>query len=296
MKRRSSRLGGVIVSGLGIAVSTVGCGPDPQPITEAVTSSPSSSSRTAVVLTSSWTTATPVAVAPPVVTFVDGLRFVPLPAGSYRIGSAPTEPGWEPDEEMRVVSLTRPLLMSVTEITQRDFDRVLGFNPSRAKRDDFPVTSVTWDEARQFGVVLTERNPGWVFRLPTEDEWEVASRAGTDLPFGPLWNANSELRLALDRHDHDPDILVRHLGRQARFNADGSGPAGALEPNAWGLHDLHGNVWEWCLGDRGTGERPLRGGAWCSPQVWECRSARRAWEPGSVRKESIGFRVIVEPR
>lgn len=227
---------------------------------------------------------------------VDGIVFMPLPEGYFVMGSPADEPGRDPTEQQRLVPITGPMWLSATEITQAQYERVVGSNPSLTRHPDWPVTNATWDEARAFGTALGARHRGYRFQLPTEEVWEYACRAGAKLPFAAPPGQQAELERAWRSYRQgDADPLQRWLARVAWFNRDQPRAAGTLQANAWGLYDMHGNVWEWCDGEPadGTDLRPLRGGAWSTPDVLGLRAALRAREPRGTRKESIGFRILV---
>lgn len=259
----------------------------------------SSSSRVQVSLPPP---ATPSPILPPVPgraqqTLTDGIAFREIPTGYFLMGSPPEELGREPQESQRLVPISFRYWMSATEITQEQFQRVTGRNPSRSVGANLPVTCVTYDDAVAFCQQLSDRPGQYRFRLPTEEEWEYACRAGSNLPFTVLNGEKQQAKLALDKYRAgDTDFLVRHVYRMAWFHQSQPRPVGTLSPNAWGLHDMHGNVWEWCNTDDTTNDlRPIRGGAWSSTHVLECRSALRAWQAMDSRKDSIGFRVLAQP-
>ena len=223
----------------------------------------------------------PFAVPPGTITNSIGMQLVPIPAGEFLMGSAEDCPLGDPDEECQHrVRITTPFLLGMHQVTQRQYERVTGENPSYFKGDDLPVEHLTWKEAQRFCEMLSslpaERQAGRRYRLPTEAEWEYACRAGTTTPF----NTGETLK---------PD--------QARFSFTNrsspkqTAPVGTYPPNAWGLFDMHGNVWEWTadwfsadyfresleIDPRGPSSgthHTLRGGC-ASVEAHECRSAVR---------------------
>jgi formylglycine-generating enzyme required for sulfatase activity len=246
-----------------------------------------------------------------------GLRW--CPPGRFLMGSAPTEVGHRADEAQVEVTLTRGFWTATTEVTQRDWTRVVGAFPDRApseafgEGDDVPLYWVDFDEAEDFCARLTRRGHQsgslpvtWQFSLPTEAQWEYACRAGTTTAtaFGD----------SLGRHQANFGDGPTHRGAPAPGRAR---PVGGYGANAWGIHDMHGNVWEWCrdwyharlpggrdpdmsamqgLPNRdGTYSRVRRGGAWIEPE-WACRSACRLRYEPHRRSDHIGFRVIVVER
>ena len=217
--------------------------------------------------------------------------FVWIPPGTFVMGSPAGEAGRSPDEAQHVVTITRGFWISDHEVTQAEYEAVTGGNPSSIEGDSSqPVEQVSWDDAVAYCRKLTEseRAAGRIasthaYRLPTEAEWEYAARAGsTDARHGPLdaigwWSGNAGGR---------------------------THPVGQKAPNAWGLHDMMGNVWEWCadgygpyaLGNvsdpSGPGEgagRVYRGGSWMFGPS-EARSAVRRMDAAAARYPNLGFR------
>ena len=229
---------------------------------------------------------------------VDGIWFVRVPEGYFIMGSPQDEPWRGPDEQQRFVEIYDSFYMSTTEITQQQFSTVMGISQGGFADGQLPVTGVTWDEAVMFCERLTQQHPTYRFRLPNEEEWEYTCRAGSTLAFGTPLGKEEDLKEAYDKYlAGDEDFLSRFVARTACLNQPYPRPVGSMLPNAWGLHDMHGNVWEWCaVTDTGSRDlRALRGGAWSSPSIWACRAAIRAEEGRSTRKDSIGLRVVAEP-
>jgi formylglycine-generating enzyme required for sulfatase activity len=195
------------------------------------------------------------------------------------------------DEKNRhEVTLSKPFYVGVTEVTQAQYQAVMGTNPSNFKGETNPVEQVSWNDATEFCKKLSEKTRQAV-RLPTEAEWEYACRAGTATAFS----------------FGDSDSA---LGDYAWYSANSSNtthPVGQKKPNAWGLYDMHGNLWEWCAdwyGDypkaavtdpqgaaSGT-SRVLRGGSWFSNSDY-CRAAHRDDRNPVNRNGGYGFRVVV---
>mgnify|MGYP003591210022 CR=1 FL=1 len=252
-----------------------------------------------------------------------------IPAGSFTMGSPAGELGRDSDEPQHSVTLTKDFYIGVFEVTQKQWERVMGNWPSyfynATYRDSRPVERVTYYEIRE-NPANSAISPNWpqsdqvhagsfmgmlraktglAFDLPTEAQWEYACRAGTT-------NAlNSGFDLTNTVTDVHVDAVGRHLyngGLGYSENGDvsvGSAKVGSYLPNAWGLYDMHGNVWEWCLDWYGiypgavsdppgevSGEiRTSRGGSWYY-YAWYCRSAARSnnSSPGT-RFINQGFRL-----
>jgi len=228
-----------------------------------------------------------------------GIPLVLIPAGEFQMGSPESEVERFDDESPRhTVKIAKAFLLSATEITQAQYEKVMGSNPSSRKGPDLPVTDVSWDEAVSFCQVLTEQErkagrlkPGEGFRLPTEAEWEYACRVGTRSRFS---------------FGDDPGYRV--LGQYAWFD-ENSGkmvhPVAAKKPNPWGLYDMCGNVWEWTsslyikypyqAGDgredpNAEGHRVVRGGSW----AFAGRNCRSAYRNGRLPGEATnvcGLRI-----
>jgi len=202
------------------------------------------------------------------------------------MGSPATEKGHRGDETLHGVTLTKPFYMSATEVTQEQWAAVMGSNPSHFQRRNLPVESVTWFEAQEFLRRLNASNEGH-FRLPTEAEWEYACRAGSTGSYS----------------------FGEHLSASVA-NCDGRAPkpVASFPANAWGLYDMHGNVWEWCADEYcpysssevtdpfqvcGSPYKVIRGGSWyCGAD--SARSALRYTHEPRLRGFSIGFRVVRE--
>ena len=186
-----------------------------------------------------------------------------------------------------------------TEVRQAQYQPRMHENPSRLVDPLLPVTNITWDSALRFCELLSGEFPDYSFRLPTEDEWEYAARAGTSTPFSVPPDKINELHTALQKHAKgDHDFLMRFLKAYATFCESGPHPAGYRQPNAWGLFDMHGNVWEWCedISRMEPDQRVIRGGAFSSTDVWGIRSAARGEEFHDSGKDSIGFRIVAIPK
>jgi formylglycine-generating enzyme required for sulfatase activity/nucleoid-associated protein YgaU len=208
-----------------------------------------------------------------------------IPAGSFTMGS---NDGADNEKPPRTVTISKPFYIGKREVTQKQWKAVIGENPSRFKGNDLPVENVSWDDCQKFCTKLSAKT-GKVIRLPTEAEWEYACRAGStgkycfgDLKEGLEGYAWYDMNSALSTH-----------------------PVGRKRPNAWGLHDMHGNAWEWCAdraGEHGSEEvadtdtpssgglRVLRGGSWtCDARL--CMATGRLDDRPSARNSMFGLRV-----
>jgi formylglycine-generating enzyme required for sulfatase activity len=235
-------------------------------------------------------------------TFVNaiGMTFVLIPAGSFQMGSPTDESKRGPDERQHTVSITKPYYLQKTEVTQGQWKKIMGYNPSQFNNcgEDCPVETVSWNEAREFIRKLNQTEKTANYRLPTEAEWEFACRAGTTTPF------NTGICITTDQANFNGKSLLPNcpLGEYRKRTIR----TGTFVPNPWGLYDMHGNVWEWCQDWYGR-EYPkdqvrdpkghsynaisvLRGGSWKNYARF-IRSASRRWEIPDFRSSAIGFRV-----
>jgi formylglycine-generating enzyme required for sulfatase activity len=233
--------------------------------------------------------------------------FVPAPAAPFTMGSrlgleelvkrfGGSEALYKGEKPFRAVKIGRPFYLQTKPVTQGQWQRVMGDNPASFKDcgEECPVETISWDDARQFVAKLNQMEGAARYRLPSEAEWEYALRAGSDAEF------------------HFGEDTAR-LGEFAWF-ASNSGnrthPVGRKKPNAWGLFDMTGNVWEWVEDDWHPGydgappdgsarvetqrasARVVRGGAWGVVARY-CRSAARFYENPAARKPYVGLRLVM---
>jgi formylglycine-generating enzyme required for sulfatase activity len=256
----------------------------------------SSSQRFYRVLVPAITNVPPDTNAPP--------GMVRVPAGTFTMGSPTTEPDRDPDEGPQTqVMISHDFWISQYVVTQEEYLSVMGSNPSYFTGDTKrPVEQVSWHEATNYCSELTMRQRaagqlpnGYVYRLPTEAEWEYACRAGNTTRFG-----------------YGEDPVYTQLGNYAWYDANSGSvthPVGQKQPNAWGLYDMHGNVYEWCGDWYGTypgvivtdpkgaatgSYRVMRGGCWYYGAKY-CRSANRGSSSPDIRHSSVGFRLVLTP-
>jgi len=225
-----------------------------------------------------------------VVHAVTGARLVLVEAGQFMMGSPTNENLRNGDQALHRCEIRRPFYLGVTEVTQAQWRKVMGSNPSEFQGDDLPVEKVSWEDCQQF-----LQKAGGGLRLPSEAEWEYACRAGTTTPFSFGATITPE---QVNYNGNYPYGGASEGLYRARTVAVGSLPA-----NAWGLHEMHGNVWEWCQDGyeaypssgtaepaRAAGARVLRGGSWFSGALY-CRAAYRLrYEPGG-RNYDFGLRL-----
>jgi formylglycine-generating enzyme required for sulfatase activity len=230
-----------------------------------------------------------------------GMKLVLIPKGTFTMGSPANEELRALDEVEHEVTISKDLYLGVTEVTQSQYAKVMRVNPSTFKgekdpdKSDYPVENVSWHDAVDFCKRLSElpeeKAAGRVYQLPTEAEWEYACRAGakTTYFFG-----------------NDPKSLGTHAWFEGNNN-ERTRPVGKKKPNAWGLYDMHGNVWEWCADwygeypkaavtdPAGSNEgtlRVLRGGGWMDTQAI-IRTARRGRITPDHVNTFVGFRVVL---
>ncbi len=241
-----------------------------------------------------------------------GIRLVWIRPGRFTMGSPADEPHRNDDETAHEVVITQGFYLGAYPVTQEQYERLTGSNPSRfspwgggatARGLDtqrFPVEQVSWLEAKAFCKKLTEKEnqPGWEYRLPTEAEWEYACRAGTTTPFSFGKALNGKEANCNGNYPYGTTTQGMALERTSKV--------GDYRLNAWRLFDMHGNVWEWCedwygaypagaVADpqgppRGWG-RVIRGGSW-NDVASKCRSAYRSYDSPDRRAPFLGFRIV----
>ena len=218
----------------------------------------------------------------------DGVEFVWVPPGQFQMGSTSSEADGD-ERPLTQVRISRGFWMGKYEVTQAQWQAVMGSNPSRFTNcgGDCPVEQVSWEDVQEFIGKLNARSGGRPYRLPTEAEWEYAARAGT----------------TEERHG-DLDAIAWY----SRNSGGTTHPVGEKAANAWGLHDMIGNVWEWVqdwygsypggsvtdpTGPGSGSGRVLRGGSWIYFARY-CRSAFRGRNSPGNRSNTLGFRLVRE--
>ena len=247
-----------------------------------------------------------------------GMKFVLIPRGSFTMGSPTSETGRNWNEKQHRVVISKSFYMGITEVTQGQWNKLVSPNPSSFKKGkNYPVDTVSWNEAMEFIAFLNRYEGTNKYRLPTEAEWEYACRAGSKTAFsgGPLTTTSCKL---------PEPALVRSawycynsgLANPPRdFKPH---PVKLLKPNAWGLYDMHGNVQEWVLDSckwrdilrarvgvvtdtyrdnivdplsRKGGHRIIRGGGWHQSPKYQRSAWRGSYKP-VAKRNSLGFRIV----
>lgn len=226
-----------------------------------------------------------------------GMTFVRIEAGTFEMGSPVAELGREPQERQHRVHLTRPFYLATTEVTQGQWQQVMGSNPSHFAGcgPDCPVEQVNYHEITEFIRRVNGGSTG-PYRLPSEAEWEYACRAGGDAPFGD--------RDRLDATAANINGLFPYGAPPGRESV-GTLPVGRFAANRWGLLDMAGNVWEWTADDHcpypagpvddptpacGSPLKVIRGGSWKFDGN-SARCALRYTHRPQDRGFSLGFRL-----
>ena len=227
------------------------------------------------------------------------MEFVLVRAGSFMMGSPEGETGRGGDEAQHRVEITRDFYLGIHEVTQQEWAKVMGANPSHFRQcgKDCPVESVSWRKAQEFIAKLNAASKGASLRLPTEAEWEYSCRAGTQTPF------STGEDLTTDQANYDGNYPYK--GRTRGRFLEKPSPVGTFPPNSWGLYDMHGNVWEWCQDDYcpyregaakdpvakcGGLEKVIRGGSWYF-NAESARSALRYTHAPADSGFSLGLRL-----
>ncbi|MEO5347440.1 MAG: formylglycine-generating enzyme family protein [Magnetococcus sp. YQC-9] len=225
-----------------------------------------------------------------------GMELQWIPAGSFLMGSDPTvdKQAVATEQPVHAVEISQPFYLGKFEVTQAQWQLIMGYNQSAFQGPNLPVETVSWPQIQQFFQRLNEKERTTSYRLPTEAEWEYAARAGSRT-IRPWGDGIEEM----EKHawfGYDQGNALRHTH-----------PVGKLAPNAWGLYDMLGNVWEWVAdkydhryytqspsrdprgGEHGE-DRVVRGGSWNNAAEY-VRVANRHYYYEKHRNEMVGFRV-----
>ncbi|MBQ9874256.1 MAG: formylglycine-generating enzyme family protein [Thermoguttaceae bacterium] len=240
---------------------------------------------------------------------IEGVEFAfrYCPEGTFIQGASEGE-GLKLDRERpaRKVTISKGFWLQETETTQAQWTAVAGSIPSGFQGENLPVESVSWNDCQALAGLLNDSGvapEGWEFSLPTEAQWEYACRAGTTTAY--FWGDS----LNGDRANCNGEAPYRSTTRGPSLGK--TQPVGSYEPNAWGLSDMNGNVWEWCKdafdakfyqkrsaddidpeNDAESAVRVERGGSWYEPAA-SCRAASRNGAPAATRSNAIGFRLAL---
>ncbi len=231
------------------------------------------------------------------------LEMIAIPGGTFLMGSPENEVERFSDESPQHEVTVPGFFIGKYQLTQLQYQTIMGTNPSYFKGDNRPVEGVCWEDAVKFCQKLNHRTLG-NYRLPSEAEWEYACRAGTKTPFHFGDNVTTDLV----NYNGNYPYSSAPKGKYREQTTD----VGIFPPNAFGLYDMHGNVWEWCEDERhenyinaptdgsswqsriSLGQKVLRGGCWHDYARY-CRSACRLKSPCCSRNYFYGFRVVLSP-
>jgi formylglycine-generating enzyme required for sulfatase activity len=247
------------------------------------------------------------------------MKLVRIAKGKFLMGSPPSEVGRWATEHQHEVEITRGFFISTHHVTQAQYQKVMGTNPSHFRAGgagaafvrgldtrDFPAENMPWNDALTFCKKLSalpgEKGARRVYRLPTEAEWEYACRAGTTTPFAFGKTLSSTQANFNGNQPYGGAARGPYLQRPSKV--------GSYKPNAWGLYDMHGNVYHFCsdwygenyyrvsprkdpVGPKTGTTRVVRGASWINDGMW-CRSAFRIQVPPNDGRHHIGFRVVCD--
>ena len=238
------------------------------------------------------------------------LEMVAIPGGKFSMGTPGAEKNSKDNELPQHQVAVKSFFMGKFPVTQAQWravaalpkiDRDLNPNPSKFPGNNRPVDTVSWDEAIEFCQRLSKKT-GKKYRLPSEAEWEYACRAQTTTPF----HFGETLTTNLANYD---GLKYSYASEPKGIFRNQTQPVGSFSPNAFGLYDMHGNIWEWCFDhwhvnyegapkngrawlSNSSNQRVLRGGSWHSAP-WNCRSSRRENDVAHLKYHTVGFRVAM---
>ena len=229
-----------------------------------------------------------------------GMEFVLIPGGTFWIGSADDdEDASDSEKPCHEVIISRQFYLGKYPVTQAQWKTVMGNNPSRCEGEKCPVETVSWNDVQEFIRKLNKMEGHGRYRLPTEAEWEYVCRAGSTTAYC----------FGNDRDKLGDYAWYGDNSRHWKNGEYGTHPVGKKKPNAWGLYDMHGNVWEWVQdwygeyrdgsvkdpqGPSAGESRVLRGGSWFNHAKC-CRSVSRGGRSPDSRCDDYGFRLALFP-
>jgi formylglycine-generating enzyme len=236
-----------------------------------------------------------------------GMTFVLIPSGTFTMGSPTNEPHRGSSEVPHQVTISKPFYMQTTEVTVKQWHSIMGRRMMVFQQgaDNMPVTRVSWFDCMKFIKRLNKLGQG-KYRLPTEAEWEYAARAGTSTAYS--WGNTINCEKAMYGNNSLKDDVCQLYYRSIGLQIDQPAPVKTYNPNPWGLYDMHGNVWEWCMdwygdykkntvidptGPKSGNMRIRRGGSWFK-YGYSCRSANRSFGHPATRYKTTGFRLVRE--
>ena len=229
------------------------------------------------------------------------IELVKCPAGSFKMGSPSNESGAEQNEVQHEVIISKGFLISKYPITQSQYKKIMGINNSKYQGDNNPVDSVSWTSAKEFCDRLNDKfgsniPVGYKFDLPTEAQWEYACRANTNTQL----NSGKNLTIF--------EGICTNLDEVGWYKGNAAGkthPVGCKKPNAWGIYDMHGNVYEWCRDSysfyffesvdpyNSDGEKRVARGGSKNSEPKDCRAAYRLCVKDGTYVDA-GFRIVLE--
>ena len=236
-----------------------------------------------------------------------GMEFVLIPAGTFLMGAPIDESGWKKDELQHKVILGKSFYMQTTEVTVKQWRAVMGkrFFGRKKGEDEMPVVKVSWQDTDSFIKKLNELNVG-TYRLPTEAEWEYACRAGSETAYS--WGDNINCSNANFSNNTLKSDKCVSFNKGRGLEPDQPAPVKSYKPNAFGLYDMSGSVWEWCqdwyapydekkvtdpTGPESGSAKIRRGGSWYGVGQ-SCRSGNRNFSHFANRYQTTGFRLVKE--
>ena len=236
-----------------------------------------------------------------------GMEFALIPAGTFTMGSPWNEPKRGYSEVKRQVVISKAFYMQTTEVTVKQWRALMGkkFFSKKKGTDNMPVSRISWHDCLRFIKKLNSISQG-SYRLPTEAEWEYACRAGSVTAYS--WGNTIDCEKAMyENNSLKAGDCIDYVEKREMI-VNSPAPVKSYPPNAWGLYDMHGNLWEWCqdwFGEYSTDaikdpagpysgiKRIRRGGSWYK-HGQSCRSANRNFGHPSIKLRTTGFRLVRE--